>query len=629
MTMKRSTLLLSFILFANLLFAQTIFEPDSKIESVIVYERGAMVTRTVDVSDITSDGTISIDSLPEDINIKSIRAKCGEGLKIVSILNTQNFIRIYQNEKKDSIESLIKVINDSIDFKSNLLTSIDREVKVILKNDKFSTEEGTDIAQLSQAADLYKSRLRELNLEHLVVTKERQKLRDEKDELNRQINNLGVKKFNNLGVEIKVEYESEVDKSLTISYFSPSASWYTFYDLRVNENQENSHLDHKAFVTQNTGEDWTDVMLTLSNRNPNKRIAPPIIRPYILQNTRHHGYSQPTIAPSNLEIKKGYLTGIITDESGEVMIGANVMWKGTALGTVTDIDGRFILKNSKSSRLVVSYIGYETQEVDVSNLASVGIALEPGQLLDEVVVTGLGIEKESKSMGYAVSATDLRKKRMKAEVRKAISVKPQKSLNVHSFEILKSYTIPSNGKEYDVLLNSNTIPFEYEYVTMPSVEPTAYLNVGIPNWNEFNLLSGKVNLFLEGQYTGVSQLNIESKTDTLWFSLGEDIGVQVEKDVVQEYNKKSFLKNKTIELHTFDILVKNNKNKAVEIDILDQVPISTDDDIKVKVHDISGASYDKKKGFLEWKARLNPNEGKKYRVSYEIKYGKNVDIVSN
>jgi len=255
--------------------------------------------------------------------------------------------------------------------------------------------------------------------------------------------------------------------------------------------------------------------------------------------------------------------------------------------------------------------------------------LSEGTMLDEIVVTGNGINKNAKTLGYGVSSVGKDYKRKKVEIRKSISVKPQQSLNVHSFEIVSPYTIPSNGEEYDVLLNSNAIPFEYEYIAYPSKEPTAYLGVGIPAWRNYDLFSGKVNLFLEGQYTGVSKLDISAKTDTLWFSLGEDIGVHIEKELVEEYNKKSFFKNKTIELHTFDIIVKNNKNKTIEIDLHDQVPISTDDDIKVKVLEISEAIYEKKQGYLTWKESLAPGESRKYRVSYEIKYGENVDIVSN
>ena len=617
------------LLLLNYSFSQNTFEPPSEITSVIVYEKGAMVTRTIDTRDITSDGLVVIDSLPQNIKLKSIQSKCGSGLKIVSIRNSTQYTTITEDEKKDSLHALIAIVEDSIDYQNTLLKSVENEIGVILKNDRFSTDEGTNIAQLSQAADLYKTRLRALNLEQLKITKEKDRLADHKSRLYEKMSDLTVKHFKNLGVEIKIEHISDEDKGMTISYFSPDASWYTFYDLRVTENETESYLDHKAFVAQNTGEDWNEVKLTLSNRSPNKSINPPSISPYILQNIRHHGYSQPNRDPTKFQYGNGLVYGKVTDSSGEPLIGANVIWSGTVIGTVTDIDGNFKIQRVKNKKLGFSYTGFSTKEVEATNLSYLEVALDEGQLLDEIVVTGLGSSRDSRNSLYATEEVSFTKRKEKIIERKSISVKAQKSLNVHSFEILRPYAIPSDGEEYDVLLQSNIIPFEYQYITMPSIEPTAYLNIGIINWRNYNLFSGKVNLYLEGQYTGVSQLNIESKMDTLWFSLGEDIGIQIEKDVIEEYNKKSFLKNKTIELHTFDIIVKNNKNKPIKIDILDQVPISTDDDIKVKVLEISGAEYDEKKGFLTWKTELLPSESKTYRVSYEIKYGKHVDIVSN
>jgi len=98
------------------------------------------------------------------------------------------------------------------------------------------------------------------------------------------------------------------------------------------------------------------------------------------------------------------VTGVVADGSGEPLIGANVLVKGTTLGTITDIDGSFSLEvPDGASTLVMSFTGYETQEMDITGLSTVDVILAEGQLLNEVVVTGLGIKKEKKALGYGVS----------------------------------------------------------------------------------------------------------------------------------------------------------------------------------------------------------------------------------
>jgi len=100
------------------------------------------------------------------------------------------------------------------------------------------------------------------------------------------------------------------------------------------------------------------------------------------------------------------VTGTVEDQLGPVA-GAAVQIKGTTTGTVTDADGRFSLNASPGQTLVVSFIGYVTKEVRFAGEPSLSIRLEEdSKLIGEVVVTALGITKEAKALGYAVSTID-------------------------------------------------------------------------------------------------------------------------------------------------------------------------------------------------------------------------------
>lgn len=98
------------------------------------------------------------------------------------------------------------------------------------------------------------------------------------------------------------------------------------------------------------------------------------------------------------------ISGIITDPAGEPVIGATIKVKGTAVGTATDVDGRYTLEAAPQSILLVSYIGYEPMEVQVGSQTTVNIRLkEDSELLDEVVVVGYGTMKKRDLTG-AVSS---------------------------------------------------------------------------------------------------------------------------------------------------------------------------------------------------------------------------------
>lgn len=98
------------------------------------------------------------------------------------------------------------------------------------------------------------------------------------------------------------------------------------------------------------------------------------------------------------------VTGTITDDGGEPLIGASILVKGTSTGTVTDIDGKYSVElPDGTAALVVSYTGFETREIAVGASNQLDIILSEGVALDEVVVTGLGIRREKKALGYAVT----------------------------------------------------------------------------------------------------------------------------------------------------------------------------------------------------------------------------------
>lgn len=97
------------------------------------------------------------------------------------------------------------------------------------------------------------------------------------------------------------------------------------------------------------------------------------------------------------------LKGVVKDVKNESLIGVNVLIKGTTTGAITDLDGAFMLNVKKGDVLVISYTGYETQEVVVKGNSPLNIVLKENLTeLNEVVVTALGIKKETKALTYNV-----------------------------------------------------------------------------------------------------------------------------------------------------------------------------------------------------------------------------------
>lgn len=118
-------------------------------------------------------------------------------------------------------------------------------------------------------------------------------------------------------------------------------------------------------------------------------------------------YAEPARGASGTNIVQqgSVCKGVVKDATGETIIGASIVVEGTKNAAVTNIDGNFELSNvSKGATIVISYLGYQTKKI-VWDGQPLNVTLEENsaQKLDEVVVTALGIKKDAKKLGYAVS----------------------------------------------------------------------------------------------------------------------------------------------------------------------------------------------------------------------------------
>lgn len=101
------------------------------------------------------------------------------------------------------------------------------------------------------------------------------------------------------------------------------------------------------------------------------------------------------------------ITGTVTDQSGAPLIGASVLVKGTTIGTITDVDGQYSLSIPETANtLVFSYTGYQAQERQIGPSDIIDVTMQEGVVLQEAVVTALGVRRDEKALGFAVQQVD-------------------------------------------------------------------------------------------------------------------------------------------------------------------------------------------------------------------------------
>lgn len=114
-------------------------------------------------------------------------------------------------------------------------------------------------------------------------------------------------------------------------------------------------------------------------------------------------YAKENASNSVVQQQNKRIKGVVTDSKNEPIIGANIVVKGTTVGTITGVDGDFAIEVPQNATVIVSYIGFRSKEFIADTRTTFKIELlEDTEILSEVVVTALGIKREEKSLGYSV-----------------------------------------------------------------------------------------------------------------------------------------------------------------------------------------------------------------------------------
>jgi uncharacterized protein (TIGR02231 family) len=165
----------------------------------------------------------------------------------------------------------------------------------------------------------------------------------------------------------------------------------------------------------------------------------------------------------------------------------------------------------------------------------------------------------------------------------------ENQLNV-DFEIQLPQHIPSDGKKHMVALDQQTIATNYIYHSVPKLDGGSFLLAKISNWGSLNLLPGNANIFFEGAYVGETYINPSVAKDTLLLSMGKDEKINIKRTEVKDFTSTRFIGSNKTQTFTYEIEIKNNKNSAIELEVLDQIPISKNKDITVKLEESNGAT---------------------------------------
>ncbi len=588
--------LLFSLLVSAMAFAQKPIFTSAKVKAATVYFNAAELQQTTSVNLPVGTSEIVIKNVADYLNENTIQIGAPSSVTVLSVQFTQNYISEYQIDESNPA---IKKVRDSITLVQKEIKKVQidkmsntKTIELLDKNQMVGgANTGLNVLELMKVADYYKTKRTELSNAYTILEEKESKLMLRLQNLNTklELNTQKEDKSSEGKLVLQVMNEIAGVVNLDINYITNNASWKPFYDLRTESVKEPINMMYKAQVSQTTGIDWKKVKLTLSSGNPNQNNQAPQLDAWFLR------YPAPRVYKNQDVIQS--LTGKVS---------------GLQINTKDESDKKIVLRGARSisandKPLVVIDGQVSTDEamkqLPPETIKSVNVIKDQqgGALYGEQGANGV-IVVTTKQMGDYTSINE-------------------NQLNV-SFDIDIPYDILSNGKAHSVALKEIKLPASYKYYAAPRVDKEAFLLAEINDYSKYNLLPGEANIIFEGLYVGKTNINPNQTADTLSLSMGRDKKISIKREKVVDKSGTKFLSSYKEQTFTYDITLRNNKKEDIQMTLKDQYPLSTDKDITIDLLDDGKAKVNAETGILTWELKLAPNETKKIRISYKVRYPK-------
>lgn len=547
----------------------------SKIKSATVFLKGAQVYREGTTTLINGTNKIIFDDVSPYLNPKSIQASASNGALILDVKHSifynepaaikPQIIPIRIQKEITKLEDSIVLRQYELDMIKTIKNNLVAEKSIITNSKTMRGEGGSDsLPILIEAVKFYRERMQETEQE-IFTTK--LKIHNLSSNLDRMKNRLEELKHYNKNVQQPIKEKTQSHR-ITITIHSTKIGTSI---IKVNYLVNNAgwYPSYDMRAIENKTIDLTYKASIFQNTEENWDNIDLTLSTY----NQNCSFSVPSLAAWNL-----------TDKKTTQIIGNRDQFQK---GYMT-LDSTMILSNAFQSNT------YIPQEASFHN----------GKLQISQSTTPVDDFLTSVSNSQMQSA-----------------------LNNIEFEIDQKYSISPDGQEVLLVIKNETLKTDFQHMSIPKVNTDAFLLAKITGWENMNLLSAKSNIYFNNTYVGETFLNPNVLSDTLEIALAREKGIITSRKKTKDNDKKSNLgKNISREI-TIELAVKNNKNEATKMQLKDQIPVSKQKGVTVKLVESDDAKLDDSTGLLTWNLQMNPNETKVISFTYRVEYDKDMEVL--
>ncbi|NVK27334.1 MAG: mucoidy inhibitor MuiA family protein [Flavobacteriia bacterium] len=635
----------------------------SEIDQVTVYKAGASVHRTASTTFQKGESTILLTDIPNGLQSEAIQVTTPVDVRLLKMEYRYLTPSEMGFEDLTTVGNKIREVTDKIEAERDLQTSLKEDLSFIGENSVLN--DGSSVADLRSTDAYFSRRRREIRTAIRASLQRVEELQIESQKLKSELATIeaGMSKPSSV-IEVTLTSSQTKRGAIEITYYSPLASWSPYYNIRTVEESNSISFELMGSIVQNTGEDWDDVSLALSTGNPSLGVNEPRIPTWHLSRNDyrvpHRTVSRPNVSVPRTQTFHALITDLETgnplpfarvelirgndriiatsDSLGQVQLprldistyqlrcyyeGYRDLNSSIALMGQPNLQRIRLSKSAAGQMVTVQFARPEpvsrAQVVDGET-----IQIRGSRDLDEVLTVSASVYQSDKGESLSV----LRETDGYAEAFEEVETVTRNFQRINQqlgslYIVDEPFSIPSTGLPEDVWIETTDAKSELVVRIRPALSTRAYLIAKINDWESLNLQEASANFFVDGNYNGNGRINPNNTEDTMEIALGVDPGVTFSRNRINARTSKVFLSRKIEETFQYEISVRNTKQVPISIEVQEQFPISTIDEIRVTERLAKGARVEQNTGFITWEKELPPNESVDVSYKFLVSYPKN------
>ncbi len=560
---------------------------DGKVTHVTLYRGQAMVTREIPIEGKQGSLEVIVSGLPEQIISGSMFA---EGDEAVEVRAVQYRNRAVGEEPRDEVRKLdeqIEEVNQQININNKSQQIVAKRVEYLDRLDGFVTGTAKN--------DLQKGALDAVSLEKIAMfgfeqrkltTEEQINLEQEQRKLNKQLELLQRQRAKITGSSSKtvreailfLEKHDDQGQSIRLNYLVNNCGWSPTYTMRAGSNEKQVRVEYNALIHQLSGENWTNVTLTLSTASPGLSAA------------------GPGLAPFRVALFSG------NKQKPNQAANANDL-----LAQVQSIKGRqfnAIIQNRNTDN-------FRDNTLTAWNINGIANELQSLELAcGRDFITTLNTDANENGEGPSLS-----------------------------YQLASQVNLPSRSDQQMVRIMQSGIPSTFYHVATPMLTSYVYREAELTNSSDEDLLAGPISVYLDGRFVGRSEIPTVARGQAFVVGFGADPQLRASR-VLSDKSDSVQGGNRELQF-TYRVVLENFKEEATPVRVIDRMPISDRQaEIRVTFGEASDElSADKlyvrrerPNGILRWDidtpATATGENARLVEYSYTVEYDRNFALLS-